>query len=124
MRIIKFRAWDDIEKKMVYFNLKDYMTIHSLVAYNGEFYVKFHFMQFTGILDKNGKEIYERDIIRAGNSDICTVGWNSRYASFGLTKRGWLYDHYFGEALNSGDCEIIGNRFENPDLARGEVGLG
>ena len=52
MREIKFRAWDNYEKKMWYPR-----TI-------GEGFIKMSgLMQFTGMLDKNGVEIYESDII-------------------------------------------------------------
>jgi hypothetical protein len=50
--------------------------------------------------------------------DKCKVGWNIPYASFCLMKNGWMYDHYFHEALNPTDCEIIGNIYENHQEAK------
>ena len=70
--------------------------------------------QYTGLTDKNGKKIWENDIIRCGRNTV--VSWDEHFASWCLTRKGWLYKHFFGEAQNPEDCEVIGNIFDNPDL--------
>lgn len=92
------------------------------VFYEG--YENFVLMQFTGLHDKNGKEIYEGDIIKVDNSPCnCKVSWSDKYASFVLTREDWIFRHYcchggillFGEAYPE-DCEVIGNIYESPEL--------
>ncbi|MBP3751868.1 MAG: hypothetical protein J6H20_04520, partial [Pyramidobacter sp.] len=43
-----------------------------------------------------------------------------RFASFGLRRKQDAYMHYFGEAMEACDCEIIGNVHDSPELLEGE----
>ena len=72
----------------------------------------------TGLKDKNGKLIFENDIVRCGKN--CAVTWCDTFASWRLNASGWMYSHFFGEACKPEDVEIVGNIFENPELL--EVG--
>ena len=74
---------------------------------------------FTGKQDKNGKDIYQGDILR-DSTGICLVSWNNDFASFCLRRKGWAYDHFFGEAVDSNDTEIIGNNHQNHELSEGK----
>lgn len=72
--------------------------------------------QFTGLHDKHGKEIYHKDFIKSNGGDIMLVVWRDDLASFALRKKGWAYDHYFGEAVDPGNTEVVGNIYTNPEL--------
>ena len=74
--------------------------------------------QCTGLKDKNGKLIWENDIVRCGKN--CTVTWCDTFASWRLNTSGSIYSHFFGEACKPEDVEIVGNIFDNPELL--EVG--
>lgn len=76
--------------------------------------------QFTGLVDKNGKRIWENDIVKHEVSDtIGTVKWYQEdYV-------GWCVDdivideqQFTDEMWN--ECEVIGNIFDNPELLKGE----
>lgn len=120
MRDIKFRMWDKINKTII----KD---IHDseefwLVINNNLYDV----MQYTGLKDKNGKEIYEGDILLApdwfGNLKcVCIYQQENQVSSiqgFGL----YSYDRYFQkyrtlvESDEWDEFEVIGNIYDNPDL--------
>lgn len=75
--------------------------------------------QCTGLKDKNGNLIFEHDIIKC-KGIITAVSWNTKYASWVLTRKGWMYHHFFGESQDSEECEVIGNIFDNPELLEQE----
>lgn len=72
--------------------------------------------QFTGLTDKNRVKIFEGDILKTDSGDIVEVRYESTYASFGIWKKGWVFLHYFHEAVEPENCGIISNIHENQEL--------
>lgn len=76
--------------------------------------------QFTGLCDKNGNKIWENDILRLDDGTVLKVSWHHFKASWVISKKGWLYNHFFGEAVEPEDIEAIGNIYDNPELLQEE----
>ena len=77
--------------------------------------------QYTGLTDKNDKRIWENDIVqhvqrRAQRGVNLRVSWHTFKASWVLSKKGWMYNHFFEEGVEPEDVEVIGNFFDNPEL--------
>ena len=121
-REIKFRAWNMLSKTLEPVSSIDWIfdedeerIIPDVCTESTKVAEKPILMQYTGLKDKNGKEIYEGDIVKEGQF-VMQVVWNEKMASFGLSRAEWTFMHYFGEASNPENCEIIGNIHENPEL--------
>lgn len=119
-REIKFRAWNTHTRTMI--DLKK-ITPLALDPAMGEcdglylpFQDAFELMQFTGLKDKNEKEIYEGDIVKTGTDKLMVITWSKRFASFCIEREGWAFSHWFGEAFEANDCEVVGNIHENSEL--------
>ena len=123
--IPKFRAWDSHEKKMftnaqliiwngnVYANDNSKLSVDNLKGWNVD---EKYLMQSTGLLDVNGKEIFEGDVVDVFDSRY-TVFYDSENASFRLKPRDkrWNTD-YMSNYAHEASFEIIGNIYENPEL--------
>ena len=131
MREIKFRAWDKNTKVMHYTNpiasRNRSMTWTGLVYDNGEL-LDYVMMQYTGLKDKNGVEIYEGDILReqCKNYDqecCCGKCEHQYYYMYTEVKFNPLKGFYIevGHYLKEEDFtkrEVIGNKYENPKLLK------
>ncbi len=119
MRPIKFRAWDKKNSCWV---------VNFLIQANGTAIAiadnwntasydqrEIELEQFTGLLDKNGKEIYEGDIVRLNRNDISHSGpivYSG--ASFGMQSQTKWWIHSIED--QAGELEVIGNIHETPEL--------
>jgi uncharacterized phage protein (TIGR01671 family) len=120
MREIKFRAWNDIDKIMV--DLKKITPFATDIPglFIPEKGVKPGYLiieQFTGLKDKNGKEIYEGDVISCRDWETPKVVV-FRGGSFGYEYPDDIFEPLFliDGGIGVSDIEIIGNIHENPEL--------
>lgn len=115
MREIKFRAWDFDTKVMIpisTFDFEEDLCGKDTENFADGFYGR-KLMQFTGLKDKNGKEIYEGDILNHydyGHFQIAYEDFNGKFISVGEVG--------YGDVGIAKYSEIIGNIYENPELVK------
>lgn len=123
MREIKFRVWDKDLKLWCNTYVVDSWVGLSLERNFLELEESNKVvMQYTGLKDKNGKEVYEGDIIKSDTSyplEVYWMGvaWGVRWKDMGNQKEGIICDDGGDMTIEKGDkliyFEIIGNIFEN-----------
>jgi len=120
MREIKFRAWNEFRQKIesvlgLNFESEGKVFVHHPdgdTLRNGN---SSQIMQFTGLHDKNGREIWEGDIVRLfyyehfkSKEHIGIVEWE--YDCWSVSKHSYR--------IEWADSEVIGNIWENPELSK------
>lgn len=117
MRDIRFRAWNADLKEM-YYHQHDRKAVGSMdgASFSPNVFdmrpfipEKLELMQYTGLKDKNGKEIYEGDVCRFKNpyvNIVSEVKWYPKTARWSIDDR------------DLDDTVVIGNIYENPDLLK------
>lgn len=122
MKTLKFRGLTGNDNWVYgYYFYDSVHDAHQIVGVNGVFYtVKPETVgQFTGLPDKNGKEIYYGDFLKTANGMIVEVKWEDK-------KGKWIVDYdiqkpYYSSLYRQKPeqrCLIIGNVFENPELLK------
>ena len=131
MREIKFRAWDKEDEEYIsWYQLthtrynQDYLREHGdpegpFLSMMTDKYIQLE--QFTGLRDKNGKEIYEGDIYKCEYEDgPQIVEYYEGYEGDSHPVQGFIFCSFFREDNVISDIEVIGNIHENPELIHKE----
>ena len=139
MRKIEFRAWDKYDKKLYRVCDIDFINSEATVITDEDRAEQerrkcknIELMQFTALLDKNGKEIFEGDLIktlRRGKDIIGEIAYCDKWASFYFG-----YNNPYGVGIAENDIfewhyrethddhiiisEVVGNIYENPELLK------
>ena len=127
MREIKFRVWDESKKVMLsqvgswYFNDEyNEIAFHmNDVTFSDHKYLKL--MQYTGLKDRNGKEIYEGDVIEEYDDGLYhwVVKWDNECACFYLHEQNIGEKFYLDDLVSVVDKgKVIGNIHEHPHLLK------
>ena len=137
-REIKFRLWSKIGKIFIETNnpnlefvINNNGYLYSIENFYGEIYIlpqmDIEVLQFTGLQDRNGKEIYEGDILKYNFpydgrlKYVSPVKFLETEASFGIKDRYENEIPLYRIAANN-YFEIAGNIYENPELLEGKNG--
>lgn len=147
MREIKFRTWDSEKKRMLYPRtpLNDSELV---ICFNGEvrehWFIdagygdsadaglydvsqRFKLMQWTGLQDSKGKDIYEGDIVRfevenkdmwSGDNKGCVIYEDHRPCFSIKTSRSGIITIGMGYDAYPGTLEVVSNKYENPELLK------
>lgn len=124
MTTLKFKAWDEDSQKMNG-NIEIYIAKDKTIEVRPKD-DKTILMQSTGLVDKNGKEIYEGDIIKCSDGHdyyFGVVAYDKDYGNFGVIEDNDEDVSSFGflfEWENVEELEVIGNIYENKELLGGK----
>jgi len=126
----KFRVWDKAKNKFLPFEKRNELALNIILLPTGQIFWfnpsdkdnlyedvtdKFDVLFYTGVNDKNDKEIYDRDILKCEAQNYIGNVWFSN-GSF-MTNCEGFGDHPIS-GTNPADFEIIGNTLQNAELLR------
>ncbi len=125
MREVKLRAWvttysgGNIMADVLWINFRE----HVILADNGLQYTDYKLMQFTGLCDRNGREIYEGDIVRFSPYWVehpwtSRVVWGREYAGHVVKGKADDSEEDVLDYEMVEDAEVIGNIYDNPELLK------
>lgn len=138
MREIKFRAWDKCNLKMFYGQSGFHFEGDGCVYLNviqADFGADKNpvIMQFTGMVDRNKKEVYEGDIVTVLQTDEETLirrhevrffrgrwVYQQLYGNYKIEELGSMFSFCPTSCYNRG-LKVIGNIYENPELVKEEL---
>ena len=154
MREHKYRAWCahdemmyyDVQKGIIFDDGSRYGFHNFIETEDPQDYHEWELMQYTGLQDRNGREIFEGDIIKSiwhgvngrdiGNTYVVRLGEHKYYdGECGYVGLGFYAEQISGEDYYEGNlglldiphdidclCEVIGNIYENPELDGAPMG--
>ncbi len=127
MREIKFRAW--LKEKKIMGEVLGIDILHKEIFFSNEDVDCYEhtdlkdieLMQYTGLYDKKGKEIYEGDIIKLrANHGIGIIRYSDEWGAFVVEYIKTRPLVVLGMNYYKEDIEILGNIYENPELLGGK----
>ena len=115
----RFRIWDKIDKRFMSGSISIDCRKGCMSGNMPE--DKYVIQQCTGLKDKNGKLIYEGDILKTRTGLRLKVIWNKEVAMFWLQTFDDVYTitFYAKQQLDGDEMEVIGNIYENKELLNG-----
>ena|SRR3990167_2446590 len=121
--IMEFRAWDSLNKKMTFWTMNDLCNYEDASAEKPS--ALDEWMQYTGLLDKNGKKIFEGDILKVKGKEI---GAEEHIIKMEYTTHSvgdFINAEYVGfrdysKSTYGREVEIIGEIYSTPELLKKE----
>lgn len=132
MRKIKFRGFTTnlvnnmwVEGDLIHYDKDEFCIMPQNgrywdISHDGDRVIKESIGQCTGLKDKNGKEIYEGDILKYKREENFKLYWNEKMSAFYLQNILWPNDDIPVKYYRIENFEIIGNIFENKELLETE----